>query len=60
MKRTIESLSPEIKRALWPTLLRMITRKHATKVDILTEKSPQAEGEITINILDEENTPTEN
>jgi hypothetical protein len=38
----------------------MITRKHATKVDILTEKSPQAEGEITINILDEENTPTEN
>lgn len=54
----ISSFSPEIQKAMSPTLLRMITRKHATKVDILTEKSPQAEGEVAITITATENTTT--
>jgi hypothetical protein len=59
MPDKISSLGPEAQRALWPSLLHIITRKHATTVNVLTEKFPQTEGEVAITIRDNKDNPTE-
>lgn len=59
MPTEISSLSPEVQKALSPSLLHIMKGDCATKVNIITTKSGKSEGEVAITIAGTGDTPTE-